>query len=94
MLESAYGTGPLNPGHGTGSVYQPQVMDDYGDPGYSDPSYEGPSHGGSGGPAYPARSGFHGGDGRRGRRQRIPAPRGAPGPGNPLVRLSGPVVRR
>ena len=59
VLESAYGTGPLN----SGSVYQPQVMDDYGDPGYSDPSYEGPSHGGSafpGGPAYPGRSGSPG----------------------------------
>jgi hypothetical protein len=73
VLESAYGTGPLNtgplnPGHGTGSVYQPQVMDDYGDPGYSDPSYEGPSHGGSAspaGPAYPGRPGFSGGPSRR-----------------------------
>jgi len=47
VFESAYGTGPLNPGPGTGSVYQPQALDDYGDPGYSDPSYDGPSYGGS-----------------------------------------------
>src|ERR1700761_2115336 len=45
VLESAYGTGPLNPGYGSGSVYQPQVLDDYGDPGYSDPSYDGPGYG-------------------------------------------------
>ncbi len=61
VLESAYGTGPLNPGRASGSVYQPQVMDDYGDPGYSDPSYEGPYQGSSGGPVYPGQSGFPGG---------------------------------
>ena len=42
VLESAYGTGPLNTSYGSGSGYQPSAMDDYGDPGYSDPSYDGP----------------------------------------------------
>src|SRR5690348_5482686 len=60
VLESAYGTGPLNSGYGAGSVYQPQALDDYGDPGYSDPSYDGPSYGGS---PYSGRSGSSGGSG-------------------------------
>jgi pentapeptide repeat protein len=55
-------TGPanarsVNPGYGAGSVYQPQALDDYGDPGYSDPSYDGPSYGGS---SYSGRSGSGG----------------------------------
>jgi hypothetical protein len=58
VLESAYGTGPLNTSYGSGSVYQPPAVDDYGDPGYSDPSYDGPAYGGPSaphtGPAYPA----------------------------------------
>jgi hypothetical protein len=63
VLESAYGTGPLNPGYGAGSVYQPQALDDYGDPGYSDPSYDGPTYGGS---PYSGRSGSSGGSGYSG----------------------------
>src|SRR5689334_22998679 len=82
VLESAYGTGPMNtgpmnpgpmnPGYGAGSVYQPQALDDYGDPGYSDPSYDGPSYGGSpysgqsgssGGTGYSGGTGFSGGTG-------------------------------
>jgi hypothetical protein len=98
VLESAYGTGPLNPGplnpgYGAGSVYQPQALDDYGDPGYSDPSYDGPSysgpaqggsaHGGSayGGPAYPGSASP--GRSAGGSRQRS-GPSGGPVPGYQL----------
>ena len=68
VLESAYGTGStnpgsMNPGYGAGSVYQPQALDDYGDPGYSDPSYDGPSYGGS---PYSGRSGSSGAAGYSG----------------------------
>jgi hypothetical protein len=66
VLESAYGTGPLNTSYGSGSVYQPSAVDDYGDPGYSDPSYDGPGapHAGPAypaSPAYPSRPGAAGG---------------------------------
>jgi hypothetical protein len=64
VFESAYGTGPLNTSYGSGSVYQPSVMDDYGDPGYSDPSYDGPGYGTPSAPpapSYPSRPGSHGG---------------------------------
>src|SRR5882672_2654396 len=30
VLESAYGTGPLNTSYGSGSGYQPSAVDDYG----------------------------------------------------------------
>jgi hypothetical protein len=75
VLESAYGTGPLNTsyGSGSGSVYQPSAVDDYGDPGYSDPSYDGPAYGGPSAPygapahpaapAYPSQPGSPGGSG-------------------------------
>lgn len=80
VLESAYGTGPLNPGYGAGSVYQPQVLDDYGDPGYSDPSYDGPSYGGS---PYSGRSGSSGGSGYSGRPAAPSSPSGSGGFGTP-----------
>jgi hypothetical protein len=80
VLESAYGTGPLNPGYGAGSVYQPQTLDDYGDPGYSDPSYEGPSYGGS---PYSGRSGSAGGSGYSGGNAAPPSPSGSGGFGTP-----------
>ena len=80
VLESAYGTGPLNPGYGAGSVYQPQALDDYGDPGYSDPSYEGPSYGGS---PYSSRSGSSGGSGYSGANAAPSSPSGSGGFGTP-----------
>src|SRR5579859_8015037 len=84
VLESAYGTGPLNTSYGSGSVYQPSVMDDYGDPGYSDPSYDGPGYGAPGapygGPAYPASPGY----------QASPASPGRPGPAGGAGFSGGP----
>ena len=80
VFDTAYGTGPLNPGYGAGSVYQPQALDDYGDPGYSDPSYDGPSYGGS---PYSGRSGSSGGSGYSGGPAAPSSPSGSGGFGTP-----------
>jgi hypothetical protein len=80
VLESAYGNGPLNSGYGAGSVYQPQALDDYGDPGYSDPSYDGPSYGGS---SHSGRSGSSGGSGYSGGPAAPSSPSGSGGFGTP-----------